>query len=284
MNIFQKTCPECAAAIPMDATACRCGYCFDSNAHGSADPDEYAEQQNQLYRDYLAARIAQAEAELAVAREQAKADPHNTQKAAAALLALQAFNALQAEMKQLAPSTRRKPAQSRAASPARAPIAPAPNAPSVATKKIAAAPTSAARLGPAGQKTAPHGTRDAATRPHALPVRAAVAKTNTPVAAKAIGAPSRAPTVKPGASFTRLQAQRADAAARSQKTAAAKRPQPAGAPTQNCPNCTATVAVDAKRCSCGYTFARAEEVPALSLDAGALAILTGVSSPNTRRR
>lgn len=57
--------------------------------------------------------------------------------------------------------------------------------------------------------------------------------------------------------------------------------------TQECPSCTATVPVSRERCNCGYTFAKpTEQVPALTLDAGALAILTEGIKPNnpSRRR
>jgi hypothetical protein len=98
MSIYQKICPECAAANPLDAISCHCGCGFDPAGNDSTD---YAEQQDRLYRDYLAARITQAETELAVARERANADPGNTHNASSALLAEQALHALQAELRQL---------------------------------------------------------------------------------------------------------------------------------------------------------------------------------------
>ena len=101
MSIFQKHCPECAAPNATGAISCKCGYCFDPEALAGTDPSAYADQQDHLYRDYLEARIAQAESELIVAREQANADPSSTYKASSALLAEQSLNALLAEMKQL---------------------------------------------------------------------------------------------------------------------------------------------------------------------------------------
>lgn len=304
MNIFQKACPECAAVNPMTAAACRCGYRFESDARGGADPDEYAEEQNRLYCDYLAARIVQAEAELAVARAQANADSRDTRKAADALLAEQEFNALRAEMKQLSlhTSTRTRPEarQRPQASPAQTGgAARAENAPAAAPAKTAATGIAAAHPLPAKPKPASDSKSEAAG---SMPIRGGAAGTKAPAPAKAIGneqrrAPRASATAKPNEAFTRLQAQRAEAVTQAKKIAATKRPQPAtagappraivpaAAPAQVCPNCTATVAPDAKRCSCGYTFSRAEEVPALSLDAGALAILTGETpSPGSRRR
>src|SRR5205814_144213 len=102
VSIFKKDCPECAAPNPVDAVRCNCGYCFDPEALAPSDAGAYAEEQDRLYLDYLEARIAQAEAEAIVARQQANADRDNTLKAATALQAEQALNSLQAEMRQLA--------------------------------------------------------------------------------------------------------------------------------------------------------------------------------------
>lgn len=279
MNIFQKTCPECAVTNPATAPVCRCGYCFEADVHDDA------EEQNRLYRDYLAARITQADAELAVAREQAKADPQNTQKAASALLAQQAVNALRAEMSQLSlhASTRSPTASKRSlpAAPARMRAAQG-NTLVAARPKTAAAQTPAARPHPATQHARAN-SKPAVPPPVSTP--GAVIAQKSPVTAKTtVDEQRRAPTVKPDEKFTRLQAQRAEAVTRANKTAAAKRPPPKPVAVQHCPNCTATAAADATRCGCGYTFSRAEEVPALSLDAGALAILTGDTSLSATRR
>lgn len=129
MGIFQKNCPECAATNPIEAISCGCGYCFDPEALARTDPGAYADEQDRLYLDYLAARIAQAESELVVAREQANADPESTYKASGALLAEQSLNALQAEMKQLAarlPPARRARVAPVAKPAVRAPVKPAP--------------------------------------------------------------------------------------------------------------------------------------------------------------
>jgi ribosomal protein S27AE len=117
MSIFKKDCPECATPNMVDAVHCDCGYCFEPDALGGAESAEYAEEQDRLYLDYLAARIVQAEAEVTVAREQANADGANTYKAAAALLAEQTWNAMQAEMRQLAARVRSRPARPFVAKP-----------------------------------------------------------------------------------------------------------------------------------------------------------------------
>ncbi len=323
MNIFQKDCPQCAAINPVDAVNCDCGYCFDPEALARTNPAEYAHQQDRLYRDYLAARIAQAEAELIVAREQLKADPGNTYKASGVLLAEQALNALRAEMKQLtlrlsasasrraaslAPAATRREKTPIAKPVERAHVEPAPLSmqAAAAAPKIAAAmkQTSAAkRVAVPAPKPAP------VSRPEPAPRRAAAPKPHASPEPQTRVTPPPAVTMQPDEIFKRRQAERAEAIVRAKtalvKTAPAaagkpreikppSQPAPARVPpllsataasTQECPNCTATVPADRKRCRCGYTFSRAaEEVPPITLDAAALAILTqGVSSTKTKR-
>ena len=120
---------------------------------------------------------------------------------------------------------------------------------------------------------------------------------------------------KPDAIFRQLQATKAEAAIRAQQAKAAKpdvpkiappipkpvatpvakpapqpvvkheaiTPTPPPAPAkQECPNCTATVAADTKVCRCGYAFPIiTQEVPALKLDATALALLNEALQPLT---
>lgn len=355
MSIFQKTCPECTATNSKDAISCECGYAFDPEAVARADPTEYALQQDQLYRDYLAARIVQAEAELAVAREMAHTDPESTYKASTALLAEQALNSLRAEMKQLSlrisssPPRRSANAGQRAPRPPSAPVpVQRPNPPAVVSKavsspvrKIAAAPHAAPvkapiarveppiqrqpmppaagkpKAAPPPQKAVPAAhaaaTRHASTAPQEprRPIATAPAVRAQPTPPKAPPSPAggaqrrKAESIasRPNEDFRRLQSQKAEAITRSkgaprQTVPAAKPPRqaaPANIPpvvsskkgsTQECPNCTAVLAANQVRCTCGYTLARpGEEVPALALDATALAILTdGISFNSNRRR
>lgn len=347
MSIFQKDCPECAAPNSVNATTCRCGYHFDPQAASDDESAEYAQQQDKLYRDYLAARIAQAEAELIVAREFAKADPENTYKASGALLAEQALNTLQAEMKQLslrisaAPPPRSRPAPVRPAPQPAKPVMAKPAAvakpapPKPATTAIARIetmpkaqpaprPAPIQHQPPKQEPQKPKITNGIRRKPVPSPTAAPRVAAPAPVATvHELRMPARAPmpqpTAKPDESFRRAQAQKAEAIARSKMAAAARQepvlkpravkpaaPKPIAerppadipplvlAPVaasktamQDCPNCTARVAADAQRCGCGYTFARASgQVPALTLDATALAILTeGIASldPNRRR-
>lgn len=353
MNIFQKNCPECAAPNSAEAMSCRCGYCFDPEGLAEGDPAEYAQQQDRLYRDYLAARIAQAEAELTVARERANADPESTIKASSALLAEQALNALHAEMKQLSlrisvaaparrPVTARRPINPpNRPAPARTlpprvntrvtpnplpnpmrrpfapPRAPAPRPEPQVQRKPRAAATAIGTLSKivsatravltaapvvAKRQTRPAMIAAAANRPHAP------TKPTPPVSTPVNGKKRVVPNItnRPDQSFRLRQTQKAEAIARSKSTPPVapprqvhtkSAPQPAPAdippvavskrePTQECPNCTAAVAAGSIRCSCGYMLGRpGEEVPALTLDATALAILTeGISFSSSNRR
>lgn len=316
MSIFQKSCPECSAPNPVQAVSCRCGYCFDPDTLARTDPAEYAQQQDRLYRDYLAARIAQAEAELAVARELAKADPENAYKASGALLAEQALNALQAEMRQVTlrigtapPPPRPTPAPRKAEAPKPVAPKPSPTKPNGARPQPILAKTNGpgitAKARIARGPSAVSAETTAAPGPRPAPAAAA-----RPTAVATGGKTAQAPkiSVRPGESFRRLQAERAEAIARAKpplvkpavtppkpataRAAVARRPAPkpadippipiaAAKPAmQDCPNCTASVPADRQRCGCGYTFSRAaEEVPAITLDATALAILTeGISA------
>jgi hypothetical protein len=384
MSIFQKHCPECAAPNATGAISCNCGYCFDPEALASADPSAYSDQQDHLYRDYLEARIAQAESELIVAREQANADPSSTYKASGALLAEQSLNALLAEMKQLssqissAPQVRRpsvvaRPVASvppistsvkitpvarpnapltlktlpapviarkqttRIATPAIASKAlpkpiPKPSAPAVRAKspgwrnapKAAvpkktpnplAAIVSKAKAAVIGHTATPNKKVATALPRKPVPVPA---RREIPIAAKPAGIArppingqhrAAAPGVssRPDESFRRIQAQKAEAITRSKTPSTPPKHPPTNKPapqrppadippvtllkqtatTHECPNCTASVAADQARCTCGYVLSSpGQEVPAVSLDATALAILTeGISflSPNRRR-
>ncbi|MFL6712284.1 MAG: hypothetical protein ACJ8LN_05090 [Sulfurifustis sp.] len=286
MSIFSKDCPHCARANKADAERCVCGYRFEPE--GSSD-GEFALEQEALYRDYLAARIAQAETERNVALAQAQIDPDNKTKAADALLAEQALNALRAEMQQhvlkypslparpVPPPPPTRPEIKQAAPPKKPVIAPPPPA-----RKAAVMHKMAARQ-PAGV---------------AKPPSRVAARPQTPVAKPAPQAAKPAPSATPSETFRNLQARKATAALRAQ-TAAVKparpiprpaeippiqAPAPARTPTtQECPNCTAAVPMNRERCSCGYQLSRpAQEIPGISLDAASLAILKQGIRPKGR--
>lgn len=317
MSIFKKDCPECAASNSVNALRCECGYCFDPDALAGNDAAAYAEEQDRLYRDYLEARIVQAEVELTVAREQAKADAANTYKAAAALVAEQALNALQAEMKQLglrAPHNRPRnvavPPAKPASVPAPARPAPPPHKAAVAApveKRPGAAAAAEARmpaarhLATAIEQRAPAVAiaKPAPSKTRAITVAAvrAVSKIKAKVVAVAVGQTKRqmpipAASAKPGAHFRELQARKAEAIAKAQTPAArtetkrpealAQRPARMSDAAQACPSCTATVPADQERCRCGYVFSKAAQgMPGVSLSGAALAAPPGtLECPN----
>lgn len=304
MSIFRKDCPQCARANNADAERCACGYRFEPENTTDA---ELALEQELLYRDYLAARISQAEAELNVARTQAAAEPENKTKAADALLAEQALNALRAEMQQ---HVLRYPAlPKRVASPPPLPIAPAIKRAALSKKPlstppskrptVAAAQKPAVSVPPPPRKT--HVLHKMAVRqPAATPKPAIPKPIPTPAAKPAVPAAVKpAPSPTPSATFRDLQARKAAAL---QSRAAPPRPmkparpatarpadipplKPAAAapPTQECPNCTASVPIKQERCSCGYLMSRpAQDIPAISLDSTSLDLITKGLGPKNR--
>lgn len=98
-SIFLKDCPECAAANPVEAVRCSCGYRFDcGRADTTVDGLELIAREEKLYCDYLAARVQQAAKELEHARAVANAFPGDKLKAAERLLAEQRYHAARAEL------------------------------------------------------------------------------------------------------------------------------------------------------------------------------------------
>lgn len=99
VSIFTKDCPVCAASHPVHVVRCGCGYCFDPNKlDGVTQELEVISQEEQLYRDYLAARADQADKAMQSAKAAAAHDRANTVKAAEALLAEQTAMNARAEM------------------------------------------------------------------------------------------------------------------------------------------------------------------------------------------
>jgi len=229
----------------VDAVRCDCGYCFDPDALGGNDATEYAEEQDRLYLDYLAARVVQAEAEMIVAREQANADSSNTYKSAAALVAEQALSTVQAEMSQLSARVRARPVRPAAAKPAARVSRPAftPNAPSHKTQ--AKANNSGERKHEAARFAAPkpssstkHGRSQDAIFPESEKTAIAKPFSKPHVLAKSVETKPRATTYTakatstrhdgeskstsiPNSSFRSLQSRKAAAIARAQPIAPA---------------------------------------------------------------
>ncbi len=98
MSIFSKICPRCAGDNPVDVTHCQCGFVFEASATtGSYRALEMAEQEAQVYAEYLQARMTQAKAAAEVAiSDQARA-PGDVGKAAAAKSANEEYHEARAE-------------------------------------------------------------------------------------------------------------------------------------------------------------------------------------------
>ncbi len=80
MNIFLKTCPECARAVPVEATQCPCDYRFHGHPAAPSEPTiEQIAREAQLYAEYLRARADQA----AQAAQAAASDPNDRVRATA---------------------------------------------------------------------------------------------------------------------------------------------------------------------------------------------------------
>jgi hypothetical protein len=308
-SIFRKECPQCAAPNDVTAVRCRCGYCFDPDALTAEDAAEYHDEQQRLYRDYLEARLVQAEASAIAARDEADAEPANAFKKAQALLAEQEVGNVRAELAQypvLPPKPKRQPTTSVAPqAAAKRPVTPvlsaqvrATVARMAVTKKSAPAPAKSELViarAPA-DNTPTEAFRELQAAKAALAVSAQPqsrfkrAEVNKP-AATTTSTPSAKPKAMPakqecpvctasvpmnagacgcGYVFDRAAADMPAIGL----SASSPAPRPAADAKQECPNCTATLPPSAKRCGCGYVFAQASsEMPGVSLDSGSLAIL-----------
>ncbi|HKQ31335.1 MAG TPA: hypothetical protein VJS66_08625 [Burkholderiales bacterium] len=254
---------------------CGCGYCFDpGKLDGVTQELEVISQEEQLYRDYLAARAAQAEDEARVAKNNAMHEPANTVKSAEALLAVQTAMNARAELeaqdaratavknriKVVRSSRRRKPKTAAPAS-VQEPLAPPAAAP--APHKAAVKPAAIAK--PVTDLAPPIAP---APKTAARPVTVAkpVAALAPPMVTREIPqpVPQPAPVTRhvnigePTPAFRETQAAKAEQIA--------PPPPPKKTAGQDCPNCCAKVAPNAKHCRCGYELpSSANQMPALSM-------------------
>ncbi len=105
-NIYQKTCPECAAAVPADAKQCECGYCFEpAHANAGWSSEEQAAQDERLFEDYLAARVEQAIEMMQAAQSELAKSPGNFDKALEVMRRLQEVRAARAALEAQAGKT-----------------------------------------------------------------------------------------------------------------------------------------------------------------------------------
>jgi hypothetical protein len=100
-GIFQKTCPSCATHVSIDEQLCRCGYSFRSGIDAGELPAEEDQAQQQLLREYVKARLAQATQTLEGLLAALSMDPKNFDKANRLMQAFADVRTLRAELKDL---------------------------------------------------------------------------------------------------------------------------------------------------------------------------------------
>ncbi len=267
LSIFYKNCPECTAVQPTQATACNCGYCFEpkklNDPHLAA---EYALQQEKLYQDYLAARVAQAQAAAKTASIDAAADPENTLKAAQALRAHQTFLAAEAELTAQVARTKRlldtPHAKLEKTAVERKPESPPVNVGAPVVVPTIATPTTVSPPPVSAKPGVPFKALQSAKAKNLLPRRAPKKIVTRTEATKAIAPKPTQANVEPPAVVAA-------------PTPAVETPRVASAaPLKECPNCSAKVPIATVRCRCGFDVSTPGiGVPALALDARTRAIL-----------
>ncbi len=88
MGIFDKACPQCTADSAAGAIRCACGFIFDTaDANGSAPSPKETAEEEKLFEEYLAARVAQAIEQATVATHAADVEPENERRAIEAIRA-----------------------------------------------------------------------------------------------------------------------------------------------------------------------------------------------------
>jgi len=98
MSIFSKICPRCAGDNPVDVTHCQCGFVFEASVTtGSYRALEMAEQEAQVYAEYLQARMKQAKATAEVAITDQAHSPGDANKIAAAKAANEEYHETRTE-------------------------------------------------------------------------------------------------------------------------------------------------------------------------------------------
>jgi hypothetical protein len=328
-SIFQKVCPECMATVPLDARECICGHHLDhDDTDASLTSEEIRLKAEELYENYLGARVDQAVKAVKTARADFARDPSNTGKsnkvdsaiheAQLAESALAAQSARVAEMKKALLPTARPAAPVLVAAPARKRATPLKAVVTKPQARITRKPipvlTEVVATAPAPVRQKHEVPKIAATEP--APVRpklqakvVATAPKKLPMPAATSRKPDITPPVQsatPNPAFREAQAAKAEKILRAKNAQStpvveavkeeARRmpvaePKPLVPVTEpklpqiisnnttktaprlyaprdkkECPNCTASVAIVAARCLCGYEFPSGEPlIPALAM-------------------
>jgi hypothetical protein len=303
-SIFQKVCPECMATVPLDTRECSCGHHLDhDNADAVLSSEEIRLKAEELYENYLAARVEQAAKAVKTSQAEFARDPSNTGKSdhiASAIhevqlaeSALAAQSARVAEMKKALLPTVRPAAPAPVAAPARKRA--------TALKAVAAKPQARITRKPIPVLTEVVSTAAPAPARQNLQAKVvAAAPQNVPTPMPTSKKPDIAPPAQsatPNPAFRQAQAAKAEKILRAKNTQPApvvetvkeearmvpvaepKPPQATpviaakSAPRlyaprdkKECPSCTASVTIAAPRCRCGYEFPSSEQlIPALAM-------------------
>ena len=313
-SIFQKVCPECMATVPLDTRECICGHHLDHDDTDTAlSSEEIRLKAEELYENYLGARVDQAVKAVKTARADFARDPSNTAKsnqidsamreAQMAESALAAQSARIAEMKKAMSPKARSAAPNPVAAPAKKRVTALNTVTTKPQARITRKPipvlTDVVAAAPAPVRPK-HEAKVVAVTSKKLPTTVAPSrKPDTAPPPQSARRPDIAPSVQsatPNPAFRQAQAAKAEKILRAKisqpdpvvKTvkeearmvpvAELKPPQTTpvtakSAPRlyapqdkKDCPNCTASVAIAAARCRCGYEFPSSEHlIPALAM-------------------
>jgi len=134
-SIFQKVCPECMATVPLDTRECICGHLLDHDDTDAAlTSEEIRLKAEELYENYLGARVDQAAKAVQTAQADFARDPSSEIKSDHVASTI---NELQMAESELAAQSARVAEMKKAIPPKTRPAVPVPVA-SPAKKRVAA--------------------------------------------------------------------------------------------------------------------------------------------------
>lgn len=297
-SIFQKVCPSCMNTVPIDMRECSCGHVFDHDDTGSSpSSEEIRLKAEELYQNYLAARLEQATSSARAARTVYARDPANLEKSDRVSLAMREQQAAETALTEQSARIAEMKKTMRPAAP--------PPVPVVSKKRTAplkpvttSAPVRIARKvdSPAVDVALAAASRAKRT---AKPTVQAPA-VNTPASVTATKQPQivqPVQTVTPNPAFRQAQSAKAEKILRAKQDTQSMAPvteektpitpsvernivpaifSPAPTKTaprlytvekkKDCPNCTSSVDSHAARCRCGYEFSSSEQlIPPLAM-------------------
>lgn len=230
-SIFQKICPACMAALPIDTGECACGHCFDHDDNTAALSSEAIRvQAEELYESYLAARAEQAATSVMAAQAEFAGEPGSVGKsnrvaeaireAEAARAALAAQSARVAEMKKALPPAPAPRPKLTAVTPKKKIAAVKPVAtPSPVRTTVRVANNSDTDNAITTYMLSRRAAKKAAAKATASPARNRPAPTLVPAKPQAIPAPVQ--TRAPNPAFRQAQAARAEKILRQAETTVA---------------------------------------------------------------